>query len=200
MKLPEGDEVFSDYLEDNDYQLKKYKTFRKKFPPERRMCAIDVGAHVGFWTKYMAEDFDWVHSFEPISENYDCLVHNKPSNCTTYNFGLGSKEEEKTLYLGSKSNSGAWSYLKGEREIEESVRLRTLDSLNLNPDLIKIDVEGSQRSVLAGAIETLKRCKPVIIIELENVNLRRKVEKLLGKLGAGFLRNYGKDCMYTWRQ
>ena len=198
MKLPEGDKTFRAYLENKDYQLKKYNFFRKLFPPDRRACSIDIGAHVGFWTNYMAKDFEWVHSFEPVSDNYDCLVKNKPDNCTTYKFGLGIQEEKKTLYLGSRANSGGWSYIKGDREIEETVELRTLDSFDLEPDLIKIDVEGSHMSVLRGASETLKKYKPVVIVENEGIESRRKTGNFLGKLGAGFVSNYGKDCMYTW--
>ena len=41
-----------------------------------------------------------------------------------------------------------------------------LDSLNLqNVDYIKIDCEGFEYRVLQGAIETIKRCRPVVVIE-----------------------------------
>jgi FkbM family methyltransferase len=41
----------------------------------------------------------------------------------------------------------------------------TIDSLGLNPSLIKIDVEGMESDVIRGAIETIKRCEPVIYLE-----------------------------------
>jgi FkbM family methyltransferase len=198
MRLPEGDEHFVGWPEQKGYQFKKYAFFREHFIRRGLSCAIDVGAHVGYWTNHMAMDFDVIHSFEPISENYRCLLENKPDKCIAYNFGLGIREEEKTLYLGSRTNSGAWSSEKGDREIEETIQLRTLDSFELEPDLIKIDVEGSQRAVLIGATETLKRCKPTIIVEVEDENRKRKVTKFLKDLGASLARNYGKDCMYQW--
>jgi len=48
----------------------------------------------------------------------------------------------------------------------EKVRALRLDSLGLaRLDLLKIDVEGAEFDVLAGAIETIKRCKPYIMAE-----------------------------------
>ncbi|MEJ0018857.1 MAG: FkbM family methyltransferase [Acetobacteraceae bacterium] len=47
-----------------------------------------------------------------------------------------------------------------------AVRMLTVDSLNLaRLDLIKIDVERMELEVLAGAEQTLRRCRPIIIVE-----------------------------------
>jgi hypothetical protein len=44
--------------------------------------------------------------------------------------------------------------------------MKTLDSFNLNDvDLIKIDCEGYELFVIQGGIETIKRCRPAIIVE-----------------------------------
>ena len=48
---------------------------------------------------------------------------------------------------------------------EIMVETRTLDSLKTSPDFIKIDVEGSERHVLKGAMKTIKKYKPTIMIE-----------------------------------
>lgn len=44
-------------------------------------------------------------------------------------------------------------------------RLRRLDDFNLTPAFIKIDVQGFERNVLMGGVETLKRCGPALMIE-----------------------------------
>ena len=41
-----------------------------------------------------------------------------------------------------------------------------MDSLELAPSVIKIDVEGNELNVLLGSLETIRRAKPVIVIEL----------------------------------
>jgi hypothetical protein len=52
-------------------------------------------------------------------------------------------------------------------------------------DLIKIDVEGHELQALAGAVETLRRFRPRILIEVFEETLRRQgasVEDVLGFL------------------
>lgn len=59
------------------------------------------------------------------------------------------------------------SYCPGEtlRVGKVQVEARTLDSTQLSPDFVKLDVEGSEPSVLAGARDTLGRCRPIIMAE-----------------------------------
>jgi hypothetical protein len=53
------------------------------------------------------------------------------------------------------------------------VEVRTLDSFNLAPDLIKVDCEGSELFVLMGAIRTLALHKPALIIEQKPGHAKR---------------------------
>ena len=48
---------------------------------------------------------------------------------------------------------------------QQVVEIMTLDSLDLAPDLIKIDVEGFEMGVLLGAEATLMRRKPILLME-----------------------------------
>jgi len=43
--------------------------------------------------------------------------------------------------------------------------MMTIDSLNLNPDLIQLDVEGFEENAIRGAQKTIMRSRPIIIIE-----------------------------------
>ena len=53
-------------------------------------------------------------------------------------------------------------HLRIERQI---VRVICMDELHLNPVLVKIDIEGGELSALRGMEETLKRSRPVLIVE-----------------------------------
>lgn len=61
----------------------------------------------------------------------------------------------------------------------QKVELRTVDSLGVSPDLVKIDVQGAEEAVVRAGMETFRRCRPVMIIE----NPPEGVVKLLGEIG-----------------
>jgi FkbM family methyltransferase len=48
---------------------------------------------------------------------------------------------------------------------ETKATLRRLDELEVEPDFVKIDVEGAELRVLRGLEETISRCHPVLMIE-----------------------------------
>lgn len=51
------------------------------------------------------------------------------------------------------------------------VEIRTLDSFDLSPDIIKIDVQGLELAVVKGGIETFRRSRPVTIVEAPSLEL-----------------------------
>lgn len=58
----------------------------------------------------------------------------------------------------------------------------TIDALNLNPSLIKIDVEGMEPEVILGARETIKRCQPIIYLECNRKDTK-DVATVLAEIG-----------------
>jgi FkbM family methyltransferase len=52
-----------------------------------------------------------------------------------------------------------------DRVEEQEVLLRTLDSFELRPDFVKLDVEGHEHAVLRGMERTLGDCGPALMIE-----------------------------------
>lgn len=80
--------------------------------------------------------------------------YNRPLNFGSIEFG-GTQQERLDQ---QRANNPAAA---------EFVRLTTLDALALKQaDVIKIDVEGMEMAVLAGARETIARCRPVLFIEV----------------------------------
>jgi FkbM family methyltransferase len=56
----------------------------------------------------------------------------------------------------------------------QTAEQRTLDSFNFQDvDLIKIDVEGTELFVLQGAVDTIRRCQPVVQVELRDTHCKR---------------------------
>jgi hypothetical protein len=56
--------------------------------------------------------------------------------------------------------------------------LTRLDRFEVNPSFIKVDVQGFEDRVLSGAIETIDRCRPVILVETPSADVIRLTKKL----------------------
>jgi|GEM_PF-3051302 len=72
-----------------------------------------------------------------------------------------------------------WNYRPEKLSvIENTVSVKTLDTFRLLPDVVKIDVQGLEQSVVEGGIETFRACQPLTIVEAPQqslVNLFRTI-------------------------
>jgi len=80
-----------------------------------------------------------------------------------------------------------------------------LDSYNLSRcDFLKIDVEGAELDVLIGAESTLRRCRPVVILEVGKTPPERFGHAtdapltFLKRLGMQEACHIRADHIYTW--
>ena len=166
-----------------------------------RRVAVDAGAHVGFWSYYLALSFQSVHAFEPADLFAFCFERNvRAKNVLLHRVALG--EEEGSVQIETVAdNTGATHVVP---QAAGSVRMRRLDDYKLeNVDLLKVDVEGYERHVLAGARETLGRCKPVVIVEQKDFASRYGEERFaaadfLRSLGAEQLGQVVQDLIFGW--
>lgn len=154
----------------------------------RRGAAIDVGAHLGSTMLPLSSIFDHVHSFEPNDFNFKILranvVLNNLKNVSLYNnalyshathLSLGTEEQQEVVvalndgdFNGMASqNLGAYLFTENGSGIFKHLT-RTLDSYEFNSvAFIKIDAQGADGEVLMGALQTIRRCQPVIVFEWE---------------------------------
>lgn len=204
--LPKTDRHFSQYLA----SAPKVEG-RRMYQPQHiqttleicrgRRLAVDVGAHVGFWSYYLALFFQGVHAFEPSELFAFCFERNvRAKNVNLHRVALG--EEEASVQIETVAdNTGATHVVPGAAG---SVRMRRLDDYKLeNVDLLKVDVEGYERRVLAGARETLVRCRPVVIVEQKDFASRYGDERFaaadfLRSLGAQQLGQVVQDLILGW--
>ena len=131
--------------------------------------AIDVGANIGFFTERFAR---WVRSggrviaVEPDGENL-ALLRRRISAA-----GLNGVEVHQAVAL---ENSGSVRLTRNPRQPSDAgVTIDDLVEQAGNPPigLIKIDTQGSEHRVLAGATKTLRRCRPNLFVEIDDKALR----------------------------
>lgn len=132
-------------------------------------CALDCGAHIGTWSKLMAEKFQQVIAFEPSADTFEALEANLAqfgsANVRAMNVAVGASAGLISLHLDSRARDLKNTGARFVRDGGDIPRI-TIDSLELpSVGFIKMDIEGSEVDALAGASKTIQRCKPIILFE-----------------------------------
>jgi len=146
-------------------------------------CAIDVGANVGIHTIAMAKaaPHGRILACEPnpdlIRRLKSNLELNRASNVDVMEVAVSDTVGESSLHVPLETTNRGQARLSSVSDKEKVVVVpsETVDSLVKRSgagriDLIKIDVEGFEAAVLAGAHDTLQRHKPALIFEYRRDN------------------------------
>jgi len=192
-----------DWIQENLYFLGEYEHAELKAIESfitNDAIFIDIGANFGLYTLHVSRLINkngQIICFEPFSENFDSLtqniVLNGLPNVHLENIAIGEKEGVINLYYDKRENNlGMVSATPLERGITEEVKVVSLDTylknIHFNKiDLIKIDVEGFEYSVLSGMKNTLKSFHPSLLVEIldgnESFNQNSTCENLLKEFG-----------------
>jgi FkbM family methyltransferase len=130
--------------------------------------AIDAGAHIGMITKQFAGRFEEVISFEPDRNLFEYLGFNTQDigNVRRFPLALGAETRRVRMsHAGVGHSSCGWVDPNSDPGRYWAFMV-PLDSFGFSDvGLLKIDVEGFENDVIAGAAETINTCKPVVVIE-----------------------------------
>jgi len=156
----------------------------------------DVGAHAGYHTvlcSLLVGREGRVCAFEPNPQNLTSLkgqvTLNHLDNVDLYPVGLSNEQRRSRLNTSAGDSQG---YLSETGNLE--VEIRTVDFLVNEqglpfPQVMKIDVEGHESEVIEGALDTIRRYRPVILCDhnddLTLPSLRRVLEPLGYEITAG---------------
>jgi FkbM family methyltransferase len=153
---------------------------------EPGMMVLDVGAYTGLYSIIAALRGAKVIALEPMPANFWRLRVNAARNkvkLAVIAAAVSDHEGTATLHYNPKVplTTGA-SLEEGIAKHAEAlvVKCITIDSLGLQ-DLaaMKIDVEWHEPCVLAGAMQTIERCRPVLLIETLDKDMRERVTRML---------------------
>ncbi|MFA6149734.1 MAG: FkbM family methyltransferase [Chitinophagaceae bacterium] len=171
---------------------------------------LDIGANIGSTALYFASlnTNAKILAFEPHPDTFKRATENIKlndfKNIDLINLGLGEEKAQLRLYQVNEHNPGMNRIIAEDRDlpykiIEVDILDKILDERNISKvDFIKLDVEGFEYSVLAGAANTLKS-HPVLFIELDDNNLKennRSAKELIDLLSsAGYKQFLRADNM-----
>lgn len=149
---------------------------------------LDIGANAGFHALAAASTFAKVHAFEPVPQTASRLRANIAES------GLESKVRLHEAALSDRSGSvsmriepghcGANRIVASGNGSSIEVPMETLDRLAEREgirevDLVKIDVEGHERAVIAGGAGLVARDLPRVVVELGSIERYRAFRALL---------------------
>lgn len=147
---------------------------------------FDVGSNIGIFSVLWAKTFGRdVYAFEPFKEASSILKaiaerHDLPIHVQEAAVGATSGEQE--FYISDRSDMSN-SMNPAFREHIEVRRVRTIAiddfAADIRPALIKIDTESTEVDVLQGAIRTLERHRPVLLLEVLDDDLKAKLDAVL---------------------
>jgi len=164
------------------------------FLVDRRREALDIGANKGIYSFFLARLCPRVHAFEPHPKLFPILKAAAAANVTCHNIALSDETGTGELRLqrgrhGYYSNmGGSLSAVKVPDSVEfktVKVETRRLDDMGLsNIGFVKIDVEGYEMAVLQGGREILRRERPVLLVELEEMHTKRTLPEMIAEVEA----------------
>jgi FkbM family methyltransferase len=165
---------------------------------------FDIGANIGYYAIFLERHSGCrVVAFEPSPREYQRLEKNIALNhCRRVEavcLALGDIPRRSNLYL-SNANTGVNSLILTDKATEAiQVQVETLDRFVAEKgigriDFLKIDVEGSEHSVLQGGYNTIQKYKPGIFYEswpaygkrFADARLLCPTTRFLAELGYGF--------------
>jgi FkbM family methyltransferase len=176
------------------------------------VLAIDGGANIGThtiaWAKHMTH-WGKVLSFEPqrlvFYQLAGNIVLNNCLNVEAEHMALGPHCDNIFIPQLDPTLPANFGGLEITKSVGESigqkvsytknldcVRMISIDTMRLQRlDLLKLDVEGMEFSVLLGALETIERCQPVVLME----TIKSDAAKL-GGMGYTVVEDGNNACYY----
>jgi FkbM family methyltransferase len=160
------------------------------------MIVADIGAQSGFYTLLLSKRVGAsgkVVAFEPLPANVRMLEENlrlnDVENVIIRREAVGDRSGEISFHFPIEEPTlVAGPLVPGDATGDFFVKCVSLDDSvlreNIRLDLIKIDVEGAEESVVEGALQTIQRFHPTLIIELHNAGHQPREHRVPIRLQA----------------
>jgi FkbM family methyltransferase len=168
-----NDHIQKQIFYNGTYEKETVKKLNELLPQDG--IFFDIGANIGVYSLNVFRKAKEVFAFEATKTTYDKLnkiiTDNEIKNIhLNFNAVDDKNDKEVSIFLGNKFNNGSNSmFNKGI--VANTVKTITLDAfIKRNSisriDIIKIDIEGNELYALKGAVNSIKKYRPVIFCEI----------------------------------
>ena len=200
--------LLSKYLYQNYLYIFFYeKEFRiLKFIKNNNKVILDIGSNNGVSARSIRlfNKKNKIISFEPnkLLKKKLLLTKKKINNFQFKLFGVLDKKKKTNLFIPffrgyslDAQSSVKLSYVKDslkrgifQKNLMKKINIKKIlcdfqpiDIYQFNPFFIKIDTEGTEHLVILGLLKTIKKFKPILMVEKNNLNFY-SMSKILKKL------------------
>ncbi len=173
---------------------------------EKGAVIFDVGAHIGIYSLKVAENSSLVVAFEPHPGNFDILLSNIHlngfKNIIAYKCALSDFYGKTRLYLSE--DSGQHSILEGPRgkswlEVPVKTIKTVMNKLGLEEiDVLKIDAEGAELSILKGAEEKILNIRQIVCAAYHMKHEADEIEDYLSSKNFKTIRLEHNNTIFTY--
>lgn len=185
--------IHSNVIERNEYL----------FPKMAPKIVFDIGANIGVISAILAQIYPdaIIYAFEPIESNFEILLMNAEAypNIKPKKFGLGPRREMRHFFPSDNIiNHGGYSTEIKSDKPTISCQIESMTEICKvlgPPDLIKIDVEGAEHSILTDMTEPQLHSLKWIAGELHGIKDFALLDFLSAKFEIQVQRNFG-DVVY----
>ena len=191
-KRPSSDlDVFNQVFKDLEYQP-VVATFKKYFPNHKEINIIDAGCNIGLTSLYFSRFFDNANyiCIEPDDSNFESMRYNleknKVQNVIKVKGGLWSKNTFLNIVRDFRDKND-WAIRVEETSDTTNLEAFSIDYLIKKHhfeviDILKIDIEGSEKEVITGNSANLSYLSITKCIAIEihdEFNCREAIYKIL---------------------
>ncbi len=156
--------------------------FVDKLLSQRRRF-IDIGSNGGIYSFHFSSSFNIVEAFEPRDEITYRIKSLGKNSVVVHNVALSSMEGDSKFFVPLRDSSSASIETREGPCEERLIKVKRLDDYDFRDvDLIKVDVEGHEESVLAGGVRTIEINRPVLIVEIEQRHIKKPIEEVFRKI------------------
>ncbi|BAZ22566.1 methyltransferase FkbM family protein [Kalymmatonema gypsitolerans NIES-4073] len=156
-----------------------------------KKSSIDIGANKGVYTYFLSRLSRQVFAYEPNPELAKFIAQSGCSNVTSYSIALSDREGQATLSIPVIDNF-AYDQLGSLQQQIVTGPVRTFevplkrldDQEHTNVGFVKIDVEGHEELVIAGATNLLKQQRPNLLIEIEQRHINKDISEVFSQIQA----------------
>lgn len=171
------------------YERSEIAWFVSRFGPAD--IVWDIGAHAGFFTLACAPRCREVVACEPLASNLAFLARhvaiNRLANVRIVDAALTDVAGARVSFGGSSSSYQNRIGGEDAQASGQTVRTETVDHLVQAglppPSIVKMDVEGAEAAVLRGALSTIARHRPRLMVAVHGAHPEAECRDLLGRNG-----------------